>query len=137
MLLVCFGDVVKKKLFMLLFGHVIDITCFVCEDKNFWWLFHFWNVLFFNFFRNVSFTDRNLMFGIMSRNSFSNAYIWLHCGGVLFDLNPKFSRRISLSWFSCKKKWALERIPFTIISIFAISLIRYDLLDGIGMFFNE
>ena len=34
MLFVCFGDVVMKNFFMLLLVHFIDITCFVCEDKN-------------------------------------------------------------------------------------------------------
>ena len=43
---VCFGDVVMKKFFMLLFGHFIDIIYFACEDKNVWWLFYSWNVLF-------------------------------------------------------------------------------------------
>ena len=44
-----------------------------------------------NFFSNVSFTNRHLMFCITSKNSFSNASICLHCGGVLFDLNLKSS----------------------------------------------
>ena len=35
------------------------------------------------------------------------------------------------------KKWALQRIHFTTLSIFLINLIRSGSLDGIGMFFNE
>ena len=91
----------------------------------------------FNFFWNAFFKDPNLMFGIMSRNSLSNASICSHCGGVLFYLNTKSSRWISLSCFSSMKKWALQRIHFTTLSIFLINLIRSGSLDGIGMFFNE
>ena len=83
-----------------------------------------------NFFWNVSFTNRNLMFCITSKNSFSNASICLHCGGVFFDLNLKSSLQISLSWFSCKKKRTLQCIHFTTLSIFSITLIRYGSLDG-------
>ena len=42
----CFGNVIINKFFMLLFGHFMDITCFVWKDKNVWWLFYIWNVLF-------------------------------------------------------------------------------------------
>ena len=49
----------------------------------------------FNFYWNVSFIDRNLMFDIKSKNSSLNACICLHCGGVLFYLMVK-----SFLWIS-------------------------------------
>ena len=32
-----------EEVFMLSFGHFMDITCFACEGKKVWWLFYFWN----------------------------------------------------------------------------------------------
>ena len=87
-----------EKIFMVLFRHFIDITCFVCETKKLGNCFMF-AMSFFNFFWNVSFTDQNLVFGIMYRNSFTNASISLHCSGVHFDLNPESSLRIYLCCF--------------------------------------
>ena len=91
----------------------------------------------FSSFWNVMFTDRSLMSDITSRNFFSNASICLHCGRELFDLNLKSSLRISLLCFSCEKKLAVQPIRFPTLSIFLISLISYDSLHEIGMFFNE
>ena len=119
-----------KKFFMLLFGFFTDNTCFVCEDTNVWWLFYF-GVSLFNF------DVLNLIFSIMARNFFLNTSICLHCREVFFDLNSKSSLPVSLSWFSCKNKWAFQHIRFTRLSIFSIILIRNDSLDWIGMFFNE
>ena len=31
----CFGDVIMKKFFMLLYGHFIDITCLSAKTKTF------------------------------------------------------------------------------------------------------
>ena len=83
-----------------------------------------------NFFWNISLTNQNLCFLTCLKIAFwmlPYVRIVVEC---FFYLNPKYSLQISLSWFSCKKKRTFQCIHFTTVSIFSISLIRYDSLDG-------
>lgn len=67
----------------------------------------------FYLFRNVSFTDQNLLSGIMSIHFFSNSSVCQHCGKVPFELKSNFSLRISHSRFSRRSKQALQCTRFT------------------------
>ena len=124
-----------EEVFML-FGHFIDIICLVCLGKSIWSLSYFWNVFFSLLLKCIFYRSKFDVWYHVYKFLFE-CFICSHYGGMLFVLNPKSSLPISLSCFSCKKKWALQCICFTTLSIFWISLIRYDSLDGIGMFFND
>ena len=77
----------------------------------------------FNFCCNVYPTDRNLIFGIMSRNFLENPFIYLHCEEMFVDQNSsRYSLWISLSCFSRRKKFALKRIIcFSMLPIFSVN----------------
>ena len=70
--------------------------------------------------------------------SSSKAFRCSFCGGVLFDLKPKFESVPSLSFsVDFSKKCAFHLRRFKKLSTFSIRHFKYVFSLGSGIFFNE